>query len=534
VILRLVKRDRAWQMALMLAVAIGVAAPLFPSDLPKVISLQLVSIAFLGCSLYGRPHVRATLFEAALPITGRDLFLARTLSLLAMVWLPVLCAVITTLLVRADGALALAMVEAAAIFTPAILLQQNIRIQEIAGPQWSPFFGVLFWAAGGLTWHFLMPGVELSVCSLVGALVSAAVLIRTWFSVPPSFQVVSLRTVDPIAFPESVPALFLPRKAFTWLPVLRSFWWGMALFFLLMALQGMEEIWFYYLFFIVVYAAVQSRRRTRWLFALPLSCRALLWITLIAAVGLPLAGLAVGMCIGPIRHRVDYSMVDGPKLRTPIATNVPLEFWHYAPSGKVPVIRAPWGETVEPATFRALGFTFYNPYSVGSRDRLQLLDWQFGRATEAAYGRSITSAQYSFNAAARSGLRPRTDSPRTRILTLEAALLIGLFLVFATELFGWHVLHRPQARGRAILTLLLCGIPIAAACGVQIYYMYQNSISIAQALVHFVLLRVTSTLPSTVLAATAGAVLVGAMYWLLERQFRKSELPMWKRPGQPE
>ena len=78
-------------------------------------------------------------------------------------------------------------------------------------------------------------------------------------------------------------------------------------------------------------------------------------------------------------------------------------------------------------------------------------------------------------------------------------------------------------------------MPIAAASGIEMYYTLQyDFVSISQALGHFVLLRVTSALPNSLLAVTAAAVPVCAMYWLLERQFSKSELTMWKPPGQPE
>ena len=70
---------------------------------------------------------------------------------------------------------------------------------------------------------------------------------------------------------------------------------------------------------------------------------------------------------------------------------------------------------------------------------------------------------------------------------------------------------------------------LIAAYGIAMYHMRAS-----WALVHSILLRLTSALPNPLLAVSAAAVPVGAMYWLLERQFRQSELTMWKRPGQPE
>jgi hypothetical protein len=521
-ILRLVKRDPVWLAALMLAVLIGAVAPFFAFD-----SLEFVTMGGLGCLLYARPHVRATLFEAALPITGRDLFLARALSLLAVVWLPALCGVTTILLVRADSPRALAMVEAAAILTAAILLPKTIRVREIAGPQGlSRVVCVLVCAVGGLAWHFLTPGIVLGVFGLAGA----GILVGTWLAVPPSFQVVSLQTVDPIAVPESVSTAPLSRMAFTWLPVLRSaFWWVPIVYFCLMVSLGKERDGFLLAFMFTVFGTVQSRQRTGWLAALPLSCRARLWITLAYATIPLLAGLAVGMCISP--SRLDNPMAAGPGPRTDESVNVSLEFWHYAPGVRVPVIRAPWGEAVQPVTFRAAGFTFYNPYSVGPSHSQQFLEWQFGRATEAVYGRSIPLAQYG--AAYKPGLKPLTDRPRMRILIWEAVALCSLFLVFVTELTKWHLLQRLSATVRAILGWTVLGLPAVAIYGIGLFH-HGYSLSICQSLFHFVLLRVTGTLPNSLLAMTVAAVTVCAMYWLLERQFGKSELTMRKQPGQPE
>jgi hypothetical protein len=521
-ILRLVKRDPVWLAALMLAVLIGAVAPFFAFD-----RLEFAIMAGFGCLLYARPHVRATLFEAALPITGRDLFLARALSLLAVVWLPALCGVAAILLVRADSPRALAMLEAAAILTAAILLPKTIRVREIAGPQGlSRVVCVLVCAVGGLAWHFLTPGIVLGVFGLA----SAGILVGTWFAVPPSFQVVSLKTTDPIAVPESVPAVPLSRTLFTWLPILRSaFWWPSIVYFYLAVSLGMERDGLLLDFMFAVFVTIQSRQRTGWLSALPLSCRARLRITL-ASANIPLlVGLAVGMCI-TLPH-TDRSMVAGPGPQTDVPVNVSLEFWHYAPGVRVHVIRAPWGEAVQPVSFRAAGIPFYNPYSVGPGNSPEFLEWQFGRATEAIYGRSIPLAQYS--AAQQAGLQPVTDRPRIRILIWEAVALCSLFLVFVTELTKWHLLQRLSATVRAILGWTVLGLPAVAIYGIGLFH-HGYSLSICQSLFHFVLLRVTGTLPNTLLAMTIAAVTVCAMYWLLERQFGKSELTMRKQPGQPE
>jgi hypothetical protein len=52
------------------------------------------------------PQRRATRFEAGLPIEARDLLLARTLSLMALVWIPALSGVAGIVVVQGFSAAA--------------------------------------------------------------------------------------------------------------------------------------------------------------------------------------------------------------------------------------------------------------------------------------------------------------------------------------------------------------------------------------------------------------------------------------------
>jgi hypothetical protein len=261
------------------------------------------------------------------------------------------------------------------------------------------------------------PGAVLSICGLV----SAALLIGTWLAVPPSLQVVSLK----VAKPAAIPAPPVARRASVWMPILRSAPSGSGALF--MVLLGAFGTWFIFFPLFAVFAVLANRQTTRWLFALPLSHRALLTIVLVSSVVPLLAGVAVGMCISAFVD--DGSMLAGPN-------------------------------------------------------------------------QAVMS-----------------------ILTLEAAALFSLFLVFATELPRWHLVSRLTLTARAILLLIFLGVPVAAY-GIAMYHWKAS-----QALFHSVLLRVTSALPNPLLTVCAAAVPVCAMYFLLEWQFRQSELTIWKRPG---
>ncbi len=66
-----------------------------------------------------------------------------------------------------------------------------------------------------------------------------------------------------------------------------------------------------------------------------------------------------------------------------------LDFWVPVKSGNAPLLQAPWGETFQPSIYRVSGYDIYNPYAVGCNNSERFLDWQFKRATIAAYGRPL-------------------------------------------------------------------------------------------------------------------------------------------------
>lgn len=525
-ILRLVKRDPAWRIAGILAILIGIGLPAWGPTMMRrdsVNALMLIAFTVFGCANFARPHVHATLFEAALPIAGRDLFLARTLSLLGMVWLPLLCGIGVTLAIGNDGSLALMLLGTGAALTPAILLQHAIRVRELTGPPVWSRLAFLVSVAGGAAWYCLPPGVVLSLCGLL----SAAVLLGTWTSVPPSFQVAPLAVAEPAAVRTPSAAKPLSKAYFVWWPVLRSAYIGRPIYyFALMVMQGMFGSWFYFFAIFVVQGVSKNRQSTRWLSALPLSYSTRLRIVLLSTVAPLMAGLAIGMFF-PFHY--DNQMAKGPRQKVETETNVALEFWRYATEGTVPAIRTPWGETVQPALFQVAGVIFYNPYTVPGSGSMQLHDWQMQRATQAVFGEPMSPAEYL--AARRAGvLKPRTGGALMRILTLESAGLFALLLVFATELTAWRRFHRLSFSARVIVMSLLFGVPCAAIFGIDTYFQTDVGVSLGQALFHFALLRFTSAVPNSLLAVAAAAAPIVPMCWILTRQFARSEFTGKNRP----
>jgi hypothetical protein len=293
--------------------------------------------AFLIVSGIACGHGRATLFEAALPIEGRQLFLARLLSRLAMVWMTASAAILVILRGRdTDWHQVLGMLECGTLYTLAYLLPLSVRVRECAAPA-----GLVaaLWAGlaaiGALAWHFLPPGVFLSMFALAGALI----ILRTWLAIPAGFQVAPIKAVGSIASPRSTQ----DARPLAWWPIARSAGFGMPLFvFPVGVLLGWGELFVPFAAAFAIIANIDVRQRTRWLFALPLSFRALGLVMLVPSLALLLGGVAIGRCFDKTRQS-DYSLVGGPtsQSRTDVNMDVAFEFWHRAPDGKAPVISSP-------------------------------------------------------------------------------------------------------------------------------------------------------------------------------------------------
>jgi hypothetical protein len=518
-IFQLMRGDLAWRMATALALVNLVLLAMYPAGMdPGPILLgeafaMTTALATVWCQ-------RATLFETALPIAGRQLFLARLLPRMALVWLPAVSA-LGLIVVRwgPSSSLVPDVLRFAAIATFGAVLPMSVRVAELSLPVWltAALCGGVA-GAGAMAWDLLPTPL---ILSLFGA-ASAAVFLKTWSAIPPSFQVAPVRAACPAVFP-ALPGV-LPLA---WRPILRSARPLPAIVNLaLVALISANGGYFYFFAIFSIQMHAQARNRLRWLSTLAISYRSLLLITLAASIGPLVAGVALGTCLGA-RHPLNIGeyVGTGPKIGSIVPeVSVPLEFWQRAPGGRAPVIRAPWGETARPATLSVLGVAFYNPYSAGpGHASHRFIEWQWERATEALHGRRIPLSQYF--AARKAGLPLVTNEIPFRILGLSALLFFSLYLVYVREFARWHRLRRPS---EAVLRVMLCGLfglPVAAMLAADIFYLRRNATSVALPLIKAALLHAVRFLPDNVPLVTAAAcVPVLAMYWVLERQFRQSEL----------
>jgi hypothetical protein len=231
------------------------------------------------------PPLRATRFEASLPIAGRDLFLARALSIMAIVWLPAMAGAAAAAIFWGLSAVAVRALIVATLCTLAAGALQSLRVRELAAPKWTLVaFCALIPAAVMYVDHHRTSALIPAFCALAGI----ALLARTWSVVPKSFELAPAkpRAGDGPARPARPARAVSPR--FVWLPVLRSVFTIPYTYFLFPLLVVLVGQWLTICFWIV-FAWLIARNNTLWLRPLPIRPRVLL-IAMVAPILLVLAG----------------------------------------------------------------------------------------------------------------------------------------------------------------------------------------------------------------------------------------------------
>jgi hypothetical protein len=279
-IYQLMKRDPAWRMAPYLVIASAVLWPLHSSDLSEVASVILSSI-YMMCIMFFRVNERCTLFTAALPIAGRQIYLARILSWAAFIWLPILAAV------TVSWRDTVVLIETGALASVAVLLIQSVRVREISAPPWFTLVSASVLAMTVIVQVFFVSArVVLTSCASVGAIL----FLKAWAGVPKSFQVAPIKATSQRL---EAPRLALPVAA--WWPAFRALftWQFFALvpaLFLFPMHQGaiLATIW-------VAMTLQQSHPGLHWLLSLPVSRRKLLLAVLLPPLVLLMAGYTIGI-----------------------------------------------------------------------------------------------------------------------------------------------------------------------------------------------------------------------------------------------
>ena len=184
-----------------------------------------------------------------------------------------------------------------------------------------------------------------------------------------------------------------------------------------------------------------SQVRQRWLLPLPLTTTRRWWMSVGASVALALVCVGVGAAVGIPGLPMRSMGVGAPTVLDDYSpeedrSQVPFEYWGHVSANDAPPIVAPWGETQRPYAFRAMRYTFFNPYSAPEGSSERFVEWQFRRATVAVYGREIDHTAYRSD---RAQLPPRTTTA-PHVLVLFASAIICYAFLLAILLQGRFVL----------------------------------------------------------------------------------------------
>ena len=501
-VLYLLRRDDSLKIALvcaLLAPCVLVAGG--PGPL-----LFLQQILFVGIFAAVRLRLlqRSTRFQLALPIASRDLLLVRIAGVLLAVWFPITVAAMFLAANHRQGLLNL--LQGGAVITLAALLPLTWRLSEAAISLLAQVglpAGVL--AIGAAMWFVLPPLAHLTIFTVL----SIALAARTLIAAPSAFEVSGERV-------SWAPPSFWSLPAAACWPIVRTAlpWVGILIFlFVYCFTVSVVKVYSYVL--LTFGLGMLCRARFAWLQGLPLSRRAILWMTLAVTAAPFLAAVAAATWIHRpsfiplVRPRVGQFMVGlDPRDRHLYETNVPLEFWRRAPNGKPPLIRAPWGETGVPYSRSILGFVLYNPYSATKTNSDSFFEWQFENATQALNGRRIPFEQYRLIP-----YRDIPDYPQQNRVDVIAFAVLAFWVLTGAYLQESRI---PQA----VVMTIGGAFMFVDSAGAVIFFGTSNLSSLLQALFMPV---AALPLPTWALAAI-GAVPCLAIYLLLEWQSARSEI----------
>ncbi|WP_309672949.1 hypothetical protein [Gemmatimonas sp.] len=496
------------------------------STVPIVLLLQLRTIPG-----------RATLFDAALPISARDIVAARLFAKLLLISIPTIA-----LGVAWQGELGemfrfSRFLEAMGILALVHLLPYGIRpaVLNVSAPQayiWP--FGQLAVASGLILW--LAPPV-VGAAMLGGAVV--ALVAWTVATVPTSFErVASYGGV--VGGAPTWPTRAPSEQIKAWRPVLPSMTpVPVIISFAVMLIGGWIGSWPWYLAMFPAVAHTVLRQRTAWLAALPLSHRARLFAVAVPFCFSSLGGLAVGRTLPKLFGQDRRMSADAPNSRYEQGsyysspTSVPLTYWRRMQTRPLPPgathigqhveIVAPWGELVVADTFSILGMTYFDPFTTTAESSPRFVEWQFASATKAVYGRSISRRVYEDKSIPRP---PRAvDAWSVQLLGGGLTLAALLYMLLVLELPLSARASRWQSPLASSLSLLLLYLPMYTIGGVCFYFSKDRGASIFIPMIERMLLAITRSLPDNLMVvAVVAAIPPALLYTLLDRQFTRSEV----------
>jgi hypothetical protein len=425
-------------------------------------------------------------FELSLPVTRSPLLWARMLTTTDLVWLPLLFGWYILQLFAQPFSQLRSAFECAVFFTGCICLATLARLATRPMIAWGSALLALACAILMLTCLPTFGVLAVTVAALV------PIAARIWWTYVPEGAWFRPTPLTRLPMWPLVRILWSPKTLFH---IAMACWFGFDRSFSLLPFSS-------FIFF-------PAFKPNRFVLPLPISRRLILLAALAPVIAAYFAGAALS--IEPERI-VDFTRQSG----SPPGLLVPNWALRSFPISDVPPIVAPWGESSQPrvqtiaATFGGSEY-LYNPYWVGPDNSPRFVEWQFGRATAAIYGRALTLEQ--LHTALLAGLRPITSQARLSIIRMGfgVAWLLTIAVIAAIERWTSARWARRLLPWLPFLGILVASLFLAAV------WPY---------LIPSALLRLSALLPSNLILMTLLLLVpLACLYRLLETVFRYTEFP---------
>ena len=483
----------------------------------RAVWVATISILFAAIAI---PQ-RSSALEATLPIAGRDIAWARLIVGLLAGLLP-LAVVVPIILWRGKSPLAVVeTLQAIATIVLGVIMPRLVKPEEFSVKR---VLSVITLAVMGSLVAVSIRYLS-DVVTLTWLVAATAVAGGVWWrSVPNTYQAASL-----IARRERAS----DRKRVSsdgarwWWMVGRSLFTPQRLMFSAVLLLNASLGGWWYGFLML--ATDDILQHIGWIQAMPMSHRQRLSLVLLPTVVLSVVLVMVGPHIhipglhynrnlrsgAPGTYKQESGYFDSP-------TSISLEYWTKATNGAVPIITAPWGETVKPYTVRIFNTVFYNSYSARPSSSREFTDLQFSRLTRAVYGFPVSRQNYNAQA-----VQPPRQTESARMVILHIGIGVCAMLAYMIVV-GIAKMRRFWSRiySMVIATSVAIIIPLGFAFYILVKYGEpQDMTDIVLPLIDWHLLRLSAALPSNLVAVICLAALpVYALYALLEWQFTRWEV----------
>ncbi len=589
-ILAQIRRDHAWRvfpfwgilLTLNVLLITGMVAAVAARRQEPLSTTGLLVLGWATTGLYlafGRPGRRGDLFDLALPISARGIWLAHVLSIaLGGTILVAGCvAAAAYARVRIGGGAS----GSPGLFTLALLLESGTLLAAVQIQAPHPSLVRVPPSATRAAWVGLVLLAELALLAGLaplgppggGILLALAVLaaVLAYRAVPQAFTVAPLE-----AQKGAVPAA-LPADARPVTPASpEKIRWTVLLATLRCLSTGVKDVAIY--FFIVLFGFFigggmpafldsSSLRDLRYLYLpmvtyilasflgprlvslhrldpLPLS-RRLLFAGLILPTALVLAasygaGVLVASRVDP---RIEYVNFQPVEKQSRWEVTVPLRVYRFARAGAAPVLTSPWGES-HPAEgtplFRGSATILYSPYGTPPGSSARFVAWQISQAARTVYGLAIPPEEVE-----RRWLETRPDGtvagklaslpihaehpdlhpasgPLFPVMILLACVPWLLLTALLFRCYRPGVVPRVRQAvywgGMGILLVTFLALCFAGVAGA-------TQVSSARALVEIPVWTLGATLAGTAAAWLASALLLLGSYFFAERMFLRMEVP---------